>query len=93
MPAMALNLKDPEVERLAAEIAALTGETKTRAVRRALEERRERLSFQVVRRDRRAEWKRFLECEVWAAVPRSVRGRRVSRRERERLLGYGPKGV
>lgn len=34
---MALNIKNREVERLAAEIAALTGESKTEAIRRALE--------------------------------------------------------
>ncbi|MSO83388.1 MAG: PSK operon transcription factor, partial [Acidobacteria bacterium] len=40
---MALNLKNPEVERLAAEVARLTGESKTEAIRRSLEERRQRL--------------------------------------------------
>lgn len=33
---MALNIKDPETERLAAEVAAITGQTKTGAVRYAL---------------------------------------------------------
>jgi hypothetical protein len=40
---MALNLKNPEVERLAAEVARLTGESKTEAIRRSLEECRQRL--------------------------------------------------
>ena len=40
---MALNLKNAEVERLAAEVAGLTGESKTEAIRRALLERRRRL--------------------------------------------------
>ena len=40
---VALNIKDPETERLASEVAALTGETKTRAVREALVERKHRL--------------------------------------------------
>ncbi|MCA1672325.1 MAG: type II toxin-antitoxin system VapB family antitoxin, partial [Actinobacteria bacterium] len=40
---MALNIKDPETERLATEVAALAGETKTAAVRVALRERLERL--------------------------------------------------
>ena len=35
---MALNLKNAEVERLAAEVARLAGESKTEAIRRALEE-------------------------------------------------------
>lgn len=40
---MALNIKNQEVERLAAEVAKMTGETKTEAIRRALGERRQRL--------------------------------------------------
>ena len=36
---MALNTKDPVTVRLAAEVAALTGESTTMAVRTALEER------------------------------------------------------
>ena len=38
---MALNIKDPETERLASEVAKLAGETKTQAVRTALTERKE----------------------------------------------------
>lgn len=39
---MAISLKDPETDRLAREIAALTGETLTEAIRAALAERLER---------------------------------------------------
>ena len=39
---MALNIKNPEVERLATEVAQLARETKTEAIRRALEERKAR---------------------------------------------------
>lgn len=39
---MALSLKDKETDRLAREVAALTGETLTDAIRRALAERLER---------------------------------------------------
>ncbi|MEU8195722.1 type II toxin-antitoxin system VapB family antitoxin [Microbispora amethystogenes] len=39
---MSLNIKNPEAERLAAEIGALTGESKTAAVISALRERHER---------------------------------------------------
>ena len=35
---MPLNIKNAEVERLAAEVSRLTGESKTEAIRRALEE-------------------------------------------------------
>jgi len=39
---MALSLKDPETERLTRALAALTGETLTEAIRKALAERLER---------------------------------------------------
>ncbi|QNT68679.1 type II toxin-antitoxin system VapB family antitoxin [Defluviicoccus vanus] len=39
---MANSLNDPETDRLAREVAALTGETLTEAVRKALAERLER---------------------------------------------------
>lgn len=39
---MAISLKDPETDRLARTVAALTGETLTTAVRKALAERLER---------------------------------------------------
>ena len=90
---MALNIKDPETEKLAAEVAAITGESKTRAVKVALQERKQRLAVRVVRRDRTEELRRFLAQEVWPRVPRKVLGKRVTRREREAILGYGPEGV
>ncbi len=90
---MALNIKNPEVERLATEIAGITGETKTEAVRRALEERRERLSFQIVPRDRKGDLLRFLEEEVWSVIPEDRLGKPLSCDEEEALLGYGPSGV
>lgn len=40
---MALNIRNPETERLAAELAAMTGETKSAAVRQAVEDRLRRL--------------------------------------------------
>lgn len=90
---MALNIKDRETEQLAAEIAAMTGESKTRAVKIALQERKERLKFRVVRRDRSQELRRFLEEELWPQIPRTVLGKKVTRKEREVILGYGPPGV
>lgn len=90
---MALNIDDPETERLVAEVAALTGETKTRAVKIAMQERRARLSRRVVRPDRAERLLRFLERDVWPQVPPEELGRPISRAEREEILGYGPDGV
>jgi len=41
---MALNIKNPETEKLAQKLSRLTGESKTAAVTEALRERLERLS-------------------------------------------------
>jgi antitoxin VapB len=90
---MALNIKDSETERLVAEVAALAGETKTRAVRVALQERRKRLRGRVVDRDRGERLRRFLEDEAWPQVPATVLDEPLSRAEREEILGYGPEGV
>lgn len=40
---MALNIRNPEAEALASELARLTGETKTEAVTKAVRDRLERL--------------------------------------------------
>jgi antitoxin VapB len=90
---VALNIKDPETERLAAEVAALTGESKTRAIRKALEERKERLAYQIAPRERLHDLYRFLEQEVWPSVPVDVLGKRLTREEEEAILGYGPTGA
>lgn len=90
---MALNIKDPETERLAREVASLTGESKTRAIRVALQERRQRLAFRVHKRTRRELLVRFLEREVWPRIPADERGRRLSKEDEETLLGYGPEGA
>lgn len=90
---MALNIKNPEVERLATEVADLTGETKTEAVRKALAERRARLRQRIAEPERTDRLRRFLQSEVWSRVPGDQLGRMPDRKEREEILGYGPGGV
>ncbi len=89
---MALNIKNAEVARLAAEVARLTGESKTEAIRRALEERRQRLRL-VSTDNRRTRVLRFLKKKVWPTLPKAQLGRRLSRAEEDDILGYGPGGV
>jgi antitoxin VapB len=89
---MALNIKNADVERLAAEVARLTGESKTEAIRRALEERRQRLKGCGVGA-RRARVLRFLQSKVWPTLPQGERGRRLTRAEEDAILGYGREGV
>jgi antitoxin VapB len=88
---MALNLKNAEVELLAAEVAELAGETKTEAVRQALAERKGRLARQggMTKGERMM---KFLEEEVWPKIPADVRGKELTKAEREEMLGYGPGG-
>ena len=90
---MPLNIKNAEVERLVEEVAALTGESKTEAVRQALMERRSRLRFRVDPSTRDARVRRFLEREVWCKVPANQLGHVPTKEEREAILGYGPEGV
>lgn len=90
---MALNIKNDEVERLAAEVARMSGETKTEAVRRALLERKRQLTLRTGGMNREARARRFLEEEVWPRVPDDQRGRRLSRSEEDAILGYGQEGV
>jgi antitoxin VapB len=94
---MALNIKDKQTEALVAEIASLTGETKTGAVRQAARERLERLRLQSGRPNPKRDdesFRRWLETEIWPLIPDDVRGRKpLTKAEREEILGYGPGGV
>ena len=88
---MALNIKNAAVERLAAEVARLTGESKTEAIRKALQERRRQLKQPHA--DQRRHVLEFLERKMWPTIPAKHRGKRVTRAEEDHILGYGPEGV
>lgn len=90
---MALNIKNPEVERLAEMVASMTGESKTEAIRRSLAERRDRIALQHPNPKRGRDFLRYLEEEVWPNAPAHQLGRRLSRDEEDEILGYGPGGV
>jgi antitoxin VapB len=89
---MALNIKDPETERLAAEVAQMTGDSKTGAIRTALRERKDRLALEqgLSRGDR---LRKYLEEEVWPMLSPEDRGKAPSQEEQDEILGYGPHGV
>lgn len=88
---MPLNIKNPEVERLAAEVARLTGESKTEAIRQALLARRAGLASGNRRVPRARRLALFLERRAWPNVPAKTRP--VTKAEREKILGYGTEGV
>ncbi len=90
---MALNIKNLVTEELVGQVALLTGETKTQAVRRALEERKQRLEMRRAGESRAARLERFLSSEAWPAIPEEELGRRLTKGEEEALLGFGEGGV
>ena len=88
---MGLNIKNLEVERLAAEVARLAHETKTEAIRRSLQERYGRLRARSGKLKQKS-LLQYLEREVWPFVPPTELGRVLSRQEEDDILGYGPEG-
>jgi len=89
---MGLNIKNPEVERLAAEVATLADESKTEAIRRALLERRARLQARRGQGGARGNLREYLERHVWPLISPDAFGRTLSRDEEDAILGYGPEG-
>ncbi len=90
---MALNIKDPETERLVAEVAERTGQSKTAAVRAAMQEVLNQLRAEETVEQRRERFHRFLETEIWPMIPPDQLGKPITKAEREEILGYGPDGV
>jgi antitoxin VapB len=82
---MALSIKDPKTERLARNLAQLTGESITTATRRAIEERLRRVAGRSRRAallDEMAEIRRR-----WSAMPV------VDDRTPDEILGYDEHGL
>jgi len=90
---MALTIKNPEVERLAEEVARLSGQNKTQAVRQALEERRDRLTLRPSPAARAVQRRRFLEREIWADIPAELLDKPHDDALDDDILGYGRDGV
>jgi antitoxin VapB len=82
MGAPQLNIKDAEATRLARELAELTGESQTEAVRKALRERLDREKAEREAHDARTEADKRREFErVWAKITK------IQDRVRKRRLG------
>lgn len=88
---MALNIKNPEVERLATEISRITGNSKTEVIRQALLERREKVALLHPAGNKHERWLHFLQTEIWPGLRKSA-SRRLSKQEEEAILGYGESG-
>ncbi len=82
---MALNIRNPEAEKLAAELARQTGESKTEAVTKALRDRLVR-----VRRERT---KRRLADELEEIAEHCANLPVLDGRRAEEILGYDEVGL
>jgi antitoxin VapB len=82
---MALNIRNAETEALAAALAALTGETKTEAVRRALAERLDRTQ--------RIRGRRRLLDDIGEIVAHCAALPVADDRSAEAILGYDSHGL
>jgi antitoxin VapB len=87
---MALNIEDTETEKLAAEVAEMTGDTKEGAVREALREKKERLEMRASGKNRpKRDLREFFETEIWPLIPEEERAQPpMTKAEEEELLGY-----
>lgn len=83
---MALSLKDPETDRLARAVAAMTGESLTVAVRTALAERMER---EWLRRGRRGS----IAAEINKIVEEFAKLPVLDPRTPDEIIGYDETGM
>ena len=87
---MALNIRNAEADRLAAEVASLAGETKTLAVIVALKERRQRLQQQGQAASRvQASLVNQLDQIGLRCAARAIRDSRTA----DSILGYDATGL
>lgn len=82
---MALNIRNPEAERLAAELAKYTGETKTEAVIKALRDRLARV--------RREKTGRRLADELEEIAKHCASLPVLDSRPAEEIIGYDERGL
>ena len=81
---MALNIKDPDTDRLARELAAATGESITVAARRAIEERLQRVRARVSVSD---------DTDLRAIIARGRVRAMTDNRTPDHILGYDADGI
>jgi len=84
---MALSIRDPETDRLARELAALTGESMTEGIRTALAERLTRT------RSAREDAVRRLVADVRAIQERVAQLPVLDDRSEDEILGYDADGL
>lgn len=82
---MALSIKNPEVDRLARELAEVTGENMTEAICKALEERLEK--------EKGKKPGNVIHDEIERIRNRVARLKRIDQRSDDELIGYDKHGI
>ena len=85
MPSVALNIKDPEVDRLATELAARLNTNKTDAIRQALNA--QLVLVQSHADNREQQLLDVLRTEIWPLLTDRTP---ITKRERKEILGHDP---
>jgi antitoxin VapB len=85
---MALNIKDPKTEELAAKLAERLHTSKTGAIRHALRAQLALLESRT--HDRLEDVLHVLRTEIW---PLTTPADPITKKEREDILGYSSEGV
>jgi antitoxin VapB len=86
---MALNIKNPEAQALANDVARMTGQSITRAVIDALRERKASLERRADGARKLRQARKFLEQEIWL-LPDDPRAAEITEQE---ILGFGESGA
>jgi antitoxin VapB len=87
---MTLTIKNPTVAKLASKLAALTGESKTEAIYKALMERSQRFYQDSVQQNHRFEMRNSLLSLSQPKNGKKYQSARLTRAEVLELLRYGP---
>jgi len=82
---MALSIKNPEVDRLARELAEVTGENMTEAICKALEER--------LVKEKGKRPGNVIHDEIQRIRNRIARLQRIDKRSDDELIGYDKQGI
>ncbi len=89
---MPLDIKDPRTEQLAREVESMTGESRSGAIRVALQERKARLEISSPTASRERALRAWLADSVWRSLPDGTRGHVLTRSEQDERLGYDEQG-
>jgi antitoxin VapB len=90
---VALNIKNKEVERLAREVANRLRRPRRKRFEGRWSDALARLAVEGGRRRSKEHMIEYFHKMVQPNIPKEVRGKRLRKREREKILGYGPYGV